>query len=201
MVGAFHAQNKRQYMRRTALGLCPGCGRRKPVRGKALCRNCHKTKLENYYKNKEHKLELQKRYKKKLRDAAFIAYGGPHCACCGESHGEFLSIDHANGDGAEHRRQIGTATHTLLLWLKRNNYPSGFRVLCMNCNFSYGIRGYCPHEKEAQLEKLGVDESADEDLEKEAADGCPACGAKPVRHGNVLICPRCGSEPFEKKTK
>jgi len=48
------------------------------------------------------------------------------------------------------------------------------------------------------LEKYGVDENVDgEDLEKKAAEGCPKCGAKPVRHGKLLMCPTHGSEPFE----
>jgi hypothetical protein len=51
------------------------------------------------------------------------------------------------------------------------------------------------------MEKFGVDETADTDLEKEAAQGCPECGKKPIRHGNVLMCPDHGSEPFEKKKK
>ena len=134
MPGAFHAQNKQQYMRRIALGLCRACGKEKPVTGKKLGKKCLKIKLESYYNNKEHKLEQQKRYKKKLRDAAFTAYGGPECACCGETHEEFLTLDHANGNGAEHRREIGKSTLYLLQWLKKNNYPPGFRVLCPTCN-------------------------------------------------------------------
>lgn len=50
-----------------------------------------------------------------------------------------------------------------------------------------------------EMEKFGVDEKVgNRDLEKQAAEGCPKCGAKPDRHGNTLICPNCGSEPFEK---
>ena len=50
------------------------------------------------------------------------------------------------------------------------------------------------------LEKFGVDESVNqEELEKKAAEGCPECGAKVERHGNVILCPNCGSAPFEKK--
>jgi hypothetical protein len=52
------------------------------------------------------------------------------------------------------------------------------------------------------MDKLGVDENVDgEDLEKKATDGCPKCGAKPERHGNVLVCPNHGSEPFEQPKK
>lgn len=48
------------------------------------------------------------------------------------------------------------------------------------------------------MDKLGVDESGVEN-EKVAAEGCPKCGSKVQKHGNVLACPNCGTEPFEKK--
>jgi rubrerythrin len=63
------------------------------------------------------------------------------------------------------------------------------------------VKGYCPHEKEKHmsLEKYGVDESVDQDeLEKVANNGCPICGKPVTKHGNVLVCPVHGSEPFEK---
>lgn len=68
---------------------------------------------------------------------------GPTCACCGEDRHEFLSIDHIKGGGHQHRK---TFKGTLYAWLKRNGYPSGFRVLCHNCNQSFGAYGYCPHQ-------------------------------------------------------
>ena len=50
------------------------------------------------------------------------------------------------------------------------------------------------------MDKYAVDETVDQNImEKAAAQGCPKCGAKCERHGNTMICPRCGSEPFEKK--
>jgi hypothetical protein len=49
------------------------------------------------------------------------------------------------------------------------------------------------------MEKLGVDEGTDqEELEKQAAAGCPECGQTPIKHGKVLACPTHGTEPFEK---
>jgi len=47
------------------------------------------------------------------------------------------------------------------------------------------------------LEKFGVDEGASEELEKKASENCPKCGSKVEVHGKTLVCPRCGSEPFE----
>ncbi len=52
-------------------------------------------------------------------------------------------------------------------------------------------------EKE-MIDKYGVDEGTSSDiLEKAAADGCPECGSKIERHGNVAKCPQCGTKPFE----
>jgi hypothetical protein len=49
------------------------------------------------------------------------------------------------------------------------------------------------------MTKLGVSEQADgEALEKAAAQGCPMCGAKCTRHGQLLACPTHGTEPFER---
>ena len=31
-------------------------------------------------------------------------------------------------------------------WLEKNNFPSGFQILCWNCNFAKGSLGKCPHE-------------------------------------------------------
>jgi hypothetical protein len=54
---------------------------------------------------------------------------------------------------------------------------------------------------ENNMDKFGVQEDVPEDLEKKAAEGCPVCGKKPVVHGNVLMCPDHGSEPWETKEK
>jgi hypothetical protein len=52
---------------------------------------------------------------------------------------------------------------------------------------------------EEGMDKFGVDESAEE-LTKRAASGCPCCGCSEqrlIKHGSVIICPNCGTEPFE----
>lgn len=57
-------------------------------------------------------------------------------------------------------------------------------------------------EKVMGMDKYGVDEDADgEKLEKAAAEGCPKCGAKCTKHGNTLVCPTCGTEPWESEKK
>lgn len=55
-----------------------------------------------------------------------------------------LTIDHMNNDGAAHRREIGN--RRIYEWLERNGYPSGFQVLCFNCNMARHLNGgECPH--------------------------------------------------------
>lgn len=78
-------------------------------------------------------------------------YGGinPTCKCCGESNMKFLTIDHIEGGGSEHRR--GSAKGGIGFWLKKNEYPDGFQILCFNCNCGKGIYGVCPHSSASDI--------------------------------------------------
>lgn len=89
----------------------------------------------------------QNRLKRKL--GIFTHYGGnpPRCSCCSESNMEFLTIHHINGGGLKHFKEIGGVSK-FYGWLEKNNYPEGFSVLCMNCNFAIGHFGGCPHQRE-----------------------------------------------------
>lgn len=90
--------------------------------------------------------EERKAHHRALKQTILDHYGNI-CVCpgCGETRFEFLSIDHINGGGTKHRKEIGKL---LYRWLIDNNFPEGFQILCMNCNSSKGYYGYCPHEKE-----------------------------------------------------
>lgn len=93
-------------------------------------------------------LDPQGRYRQGQRVACLLHYGNgdPRCACCGLSNYEYLVIDHADGGGNRHRRENGIHGNTIYSWLIRNGLPSGFRVLCFNCNFALGAQGSCHHE-------------------------------------------------------
>src|ERR1039457_3298548 len=88
----------------------------------------------------------ERRRRAKARLVCLVCYGGnpPLCACCGEWRLNFLGMDHMNGGGAAHRREIGRGNITH--WLTKNNFPKGFQVLCHNCNLAKGFYGHCPHE-------------------------------------------------------
>lgn len=65
----------------------------------------------------------------------FYSGGSMQCAFCGMSDLDVLCIDHVNNNGREHRRSIGNkGGSSFYRWLKKNNYPEGYQVLCANCN-------------------------------------------------------------------
>ena len=104
----------------------------------------------NYYQtHKEEKLARGNERRRLLRIKVLSHYanGTPKCACCGESHIQFLGIDHIDGNGGKHKATIKRPGNQFYSWLKKNNFPSGFRVLCHNCNLSLGFYGFCPHQQ------------------------------------------------------
>lgn len=109
----------------------------------------------NYQRNRTERLKYANERSKRLKSAAYEAYGGYVCACCGESERAFLSLDHVNNDGFAHRRAAlgkNYGASGLYMWLRKNGYPAGFQVLCMNCNYGKRMNGgVCPHK---QYEKL-----------------------------------------------
>ena len=71
------------------------------------------------------------------------------CACCGEKEIVFLTLDHIDGGGNEHRRElakIGIKGGNFYRLLKKQEYPPGYQVLCFNCNLAKGLFGVCPHQ-------------------------------------------------------
>jgi hypothetical protein len=83
---------------------------------------------------------------RRLKELLFQIYG-PDCRCCGEDKREFLTIDHIRPVGSKRtKNRCGVG---FFRWLKKMKFPKGYRVLCLNCNFSIGHFGYCPHRKGA----------------------------------------------------
>ena len=112
----------------------------------------HRERFKEYARVRKARLKLE----------VLQAYGGAICACCGETHIEFLSIDHINGRGAAHRRELTGADSrhmvgaTFYKWVKDHQFPLGFRVLCMNCNFALGHFSYCPHDNLPHVPRLAL---------------------------------------------
>jgi len=96
--------------------------------------------MECAYISKIRKQRIR-RFKEKIE--VLKHYGG-ECVCCGETEIRFLTIDHIDGGGTKQRNDIrGT---NFYYFLKKNNYPSGYQILCANCNMAKGQekKRFCP---------------------------------------------------------
>lgn len=108
----------------------------------------------------------------------------PRCACCGTTRK--LTIDHVNGGGTAHRREIFGRPQSgwqFYLWLIAENFPPGYQVLCRPCNGSKhdGERCRLDHgEMLALVRELADapgDTSAHDEDQGDETYACPACGA------------------------
>ncbi len=83
-----------------------------------------------------------------LRDKLIVInhYGGK-CSCCDVGDTDVLAIDHVNGGGTKHRKEINKTGSSFRTWLIKNNFPDGYQVLCFNCNSAKTLFGGCPHAR------------------------------------------------------
>lgn len=140
---------------------CPKCHIIKPITDfyanknhQNKCRECYHLQNKEWYnrnrikrckqtilwgkRNKDKRHTYDKRAKQKLRITVLTHYGNNKCACtqCGETRLPCLSIDHINGGGNKHRKSfLSNSGQAIYRWLFKENYPLGFRTLCMNCQF------------------------------------------------------------------
>lgn len=137
--------------------------RRKRLNGQkgytTKCKECTKQKNRiryygpMYVENKEKTNAYGKVRRERIKAIVFAKYSGAdgiRCACCGETELVFLTLDHTNNDGAEFRKnQFGRRTaagFTTYSWLLKHGCPSGFQVLCANCQHGKRMNnGVCPH--------------------------------------------------------
>lgn len=107
------------YDGRKQAGLCVFCGTKAET--ETLCRVCRE----------KHRLYSKDRTDE-LRQAVLDAYGR-ECAECGQDDEDLLQVDHVEGGGGKHRKEIGQSN--LYLWLRQNEFPKGFQILCASCNW------------------------------------------------------------------
>ena len=107
-----------------------------------------KIALRSYYKHRKKRNQESKETRLRIKKQVFSHYGNT-CVCCGETIPGFLTIDHINGDGHKHRREIGKQGGIdFYTWIIKNNYPNNLQILCWNCNCGrQGNNGVCPHRR------------------------------------------------------
>jgi len=122
--------------RTVSRGVCPKCHEERELRKGSLCEDC---RFEKHITSRQRGLLL--------KEEVLAAYGGPVCVCCGETCIGFLTLDHVNNDGTQHRRSFNPGENQYT-FLRRNNYPQDvpLQVMCYNCNLGRAKNGgMCPH--------------------------------------------------------
>lgn len=139
---ARHLETKREWSRRTSDRITD------KRRYRYATDEAHRNRLRDQ-RNKS-----ERRSWERLRARVILAYGG-RCSCCGERRVEFLTLEHVNRDGGEHRKMRGPRG----CWkdAERLGFPKNYTILCMNCNWVERHGARCPHKVEAeQVSKLIV---------------------------------------------
>lgn len=125
-VSEFHPHGSTKDRLQSECKKCHNARRQEARRAK---RGHYATERQRYHDS--HLIASRKGYYQAKR-AVFEHYGDK-CVQCGFSDLRALSIDHMDGSGAEHRRQLKGIN--FYKWLVRQSFPPGFQVLCMNCQF------------------------------------------------------------------
>jgi len=94
-------------------------------------------KVRRYYYSHHEAMKTRSKPRQdaiKLKVLTHYGNGKTACIRCGFDDLRALSLDHINGGGYQHRKQVGSGIH-LYNWIIKNEFPEGFQTLCMNCQF------------------------------------------------------------------
>ena len=119
-----------------------------------------------YHRDK--RIDCLKIYSKKVSNSS-----EPICSSCGHKDVRFLQIDHINGVITND----GRGASNLVGYLRRNNYPGGYQVLCGNCNW---LKEFEDKKKTLSTKKENVKRRGEyQELKKEVfthySKGKPKC--------------------------
>lgn len=95
----------------------------------------NRSKWKRYYQ--AHKEQINITYRHDVKINVLTHYGNAKLACvqCGEARLPCLTIDHVDNNGNLDRKGRNLYGSNFYKMLRRQNYPSGFQTLCMNCQF------------------------------------------------------------------
>lgn len=142
---------------------CSACRENKSIsefhKNQHYCKVCSKENYKEFRKSlPKEKIQWYRRtedllgqYKRRsertfqLKLEMILAYGGM-CSCCGETEIKFLTLEHLEGGGNQHRKEFSKASRT---WadLKKRGWPKGHTILCWNCQMGKTHYGICPHQQ------------------------------------------------------
>lgn len=93
-------------------------------------REHYKEYFRKYFRGKYNVYFVKYNLNKKQKVISHYSHGTMKCALCNENRIYALVIDHIDGGGCEHLKNVGN----IYTWLIKNNYPDGYQVLCQNHN-------------------------------------------------------------------
>lgn len=126
-------------------GICAECKNKPALPDYVVCESCLELQRERSKRNRQNRNDMARNWRARVRSSAIQAYGGC-CNCCGETEPLFLEVDHINGGGGKHRKEIRGGT-SFYNWLESKGYPTDeYQLLCRNCNYGrFRNGGICPH--------------------------------------------------------
>lgn len=150
--------------RKKLFDTCPSCGKRSQgsleslERRGYMCSACWKDTPEGklFYSGTKNTV----RQKQASYFEQCLEHYGTSCYCCGESNPLFLTLGHPNGDGGQHRKEVGKvlgykegskgygAGKRFYKYLWQADFVTDYeiRTECYNCNCgAYRNKGICPH--------------------------------------------------------
>lgn len=146
--------------------ICNRCGFDKDIsdfypKRTSYCKQCENEKhMEWHFANKEKVQSYQQnnRRKYKLMVVNHYSNGTKSCACCGEREMQFLTLDHIDGGGTKEQKVLQKDGYHFYKWLIDHLYPTGYQVLCWNCNCGRNQTKdkICPHKKQIKLYQDGI---------------------------------------------
>jgi len=121
-----------------------------PENYQVLCTNCNWLKYResqktSYSQTKENIRSRAKNLKLKTEVFSYYSKGSPKCNCCGIDTMDVLSLDHIKGrKNTKHKKDLDGKS--LYRWIRHNEYPSDFQILCMMCNSAKKDNEDCIHK-------------------------------------------------------
>ena len=100
---------------------------------RVLCWNCNFLVIPRAEPTNSKQIKCMRRLKEEV--LSHYAGGKPICSECGNQDIRVLTIDHVNKGGRKHLTGLKIKGGTQFYrWLRSNGFPTGYRVLCFNCN-------------------------------------------------------------------
>jgi hypothetical protein len=124
-------------------------------RSNYICTPCFREYGKTYHKS-DPEYNKKQRNRSRMRRSAVIFQYGNQCVRCGEDDYTKLTIDHINGGGNSHRKEMST---NIIDYLYNNLVDKdGYQVLCYNCNCSKNVvykDKYALRDKKKAIEHYG----------------------------------------------